>query len=209
MKKILFLISAVLITGSAFAQKNTISENIGVVLPISQNLKSNQSCVVGSSFGVTFQHGEKFNLMVSLNIENFRLNDDDLQYYADNISAYENTDVTCKANGSKSYNLGVGLGTNLELGRSGFFISPFAQCLIGLYQDYKIDCNIDTYDLERIGYFQVGGNFGLDMYKMFSDSFGMGIKINNYIGLPTMLNDSWSDVPIDYMNIQLKFVQKF
>lgn len=190
MKKILFLISAVLITGSAFAQKkelsNTVSEYIGIVNPVHGDFAEYND--LGTGIGISWQHGSTIDLILSLNYDAFKMEESYIQEYKDDILsddtyAQENG-VTVKGKGISFLNYGVGVAAEPEFGRSGFYFDGKIQGIIGVALPERIDCSMDEYDLQGFGAPQFGTFVGLGMKKMFTESLGLGFTFDQYIGFP-------------------------
>ncbi|MCQ2960523.1 MAG: hypothetical protein MJ198_10120 [Bacteroidales bacterium] len=206
MKKV-FLIVAVLLAGtSSFAQKNdtpknVISEQIGVVVPIGvMEYENNQ----GPAYGLSYQRNftPNFGLKTDINMYGFKYDmvvlNEALNEYLDLTGKYF---ANGEAKGSRCYNIGVGLVESLELGNSGFFIESYDELVVGVYKDPAV--TIDNIVLESVGYLQIGGKFGLQLYKMFG-GFGLGLSADYTIGTPHFIGGR-----VQYVTTQLKLVQKF
>lgn len=206
MKKV-FLIVAVLLAGtSSFAQKNdtpknVISEQIGVVVPIGvMEYENNQ----GPAYGLSYQRNftPNFGLITGINLYGFKYDmvvlNEALNEYLDLTGKYF---ANGEAKGSRCYNIGIGFVEGLELGNSGFFIESYDELIVGVYKDP--DVTIDNIRLESIGFWQFGGKFGFQLYKMFG-GFGLGLSTDYTIGTPSFIGGR-----VQYATTQLKLVQKF
>ena len=221
MKKVLMILGALLLGVSAFAQKgnfkkNTLSEGLGITIPIgswaTEGIGDGGYVSSGAQISLNYQRSfsEGVGLSTSFNYGTFQATDG---YLNDLLDITGCTSVNGRS--PRYFNLGVGIFTSKELGNSGFFIESDLQLIVGLFKDEELNFSGGSYSayLNQYGtssnYFQIGAKIGASIYKMFGN-FGVGLDLAELYTTPKAENFSYtSGGLIDYLTCQLKLVQKF